>query len=214
MEEERGREKVIIYKIVNKINGKIYIGKTISSLEKRITEHLRAKGNWPFPLALKKYGIQSFEFSIIDTADIQSSLTEKEIYWIKFFDCKVPTGYNLTDGGDGVGGHKHTIETRRKMSEVKIGRKNNMFGKKRPDTTALLKLRVGKKNPMFGKHRSGKNNPMFGKYHTPETIRRMVEIKTGKHPTEETRKKMSESQKGKHDKKDNRKWEENVLRGK
>jgi len=46
--------------------------------------------------------LQSFVISVIDEADSKEILCEKEKYWIKFYDCKSPKGYNLTDGGDGL----------------------------------------------------------------------------------------------------------------
>jgi hypothetical protein len=40
---------------------------------------------------------------------------------------------NLTDGGDGTSGYKHTKEGLAKMSESQIGEKGNMFGKHHPE---------------------------------------------------------------------------------
>ena len=124
---------MIIYKAVNKINGKIYVGQTVMALERRIAAHLCAKTGI-FPAALRKYGIQSFEFSVIDASETQASLKEKEVYWIKFYGCKVPKGYNITDGGNGgMLGYKASDETRKKQSESSKGKnkgaKNGMFGK-------------------------------------------------------------------------------------
>lgn len=110
---------MIIYKLQNKINGKIYIGKTIKEVEQRIAEHLSTKsiiGN-----ALRKYGLQSFDIFIMDLADDNEILNEKERYWIKTLNCKVPNGYNLTDGGDGL--TNPLQETKDKISEKLRGKK-------------------------------------------------------------------------------------------
>lgn len=59
---------MVIYKIENKINGKIYIGLTKKQLSRRIASHI---GNPASHLgkALRKYGIESFSIGVIDHAD-------------------------------------------------------------------------------------------------------------------------------------------------
>jgi len=110
---------MIIYKAVNKINGKIYIGKTIYPLDSRLRRHLRA--DLPFSKALKKYGLTSFTIEIIDYADSPDILSDKEKYWIKYYGSKGKNGYNMTDGGDGIPGWNHSEETRKKISNAHIG---------------------------------------------------------------------------------------------
>lgn len=94
-----------IYKIQNKINGKIYIGQS-TNIKIRWKDHKscgRNKGNReshkPLYQAIYKYGLENFDFSIIEECS-QKELNEKEIYWIKYYDCMVPNGYNLIPGGD------------------------------------------------------------------------------------------------------------------
>lgn len=93
-----------IYKITNKINNKIYIGKTLSSIEKRFEEHkkdsLRIR-NEKRPLydAMNKYGQNNFEISLIEEVPIQQ-LSEREIYWINKLGS-YHNGYNATLGGEG-----------------------------------------------------------------------------------------------------------------
>ena len=104
-----------IYKIENKLNGKVYIGQTKREINKRVYFHSKRKshvGN-----ALRKYGIQSFLISIIDQADNKTTLDEKERYWIKYYDCRNPKGYNFTDGGDGL--TNPSEETRQKIRDTK-----------------------------------------------------------------------------------------------
>lgn len=91
---------MIIYKAQNKINGKIYIGQTKNVLSKRISEHISSNKFTYFRNALLKYGVHAFEFSEVDCSNTQEELNSKEQYWIKFFNCKSPNGYNLTDGGN------------------------------------------------------------------------------------------------------------------
>lgn len=92
---------MIIYKIENNINGKIYIGLTTKDLSKRIAGHIAENKSY-IQKALNKYGLQSFAVSVIDSAESREILCEKERYWIQHYNSKVPNGYNLTDGGDGL----------------------------------------------------------------------------------------------------------------
>ena len=108
---------MIVYSALNLVNGKRYVGVTITSLRHRIGQHLSSKH--PFGCALRKYGRNSFRIEEIDNAKTRSELWDKERHWIAYFACMFPRGYNLTAGGDGV--REVTPETRRKMSLSKTG---------------------------------------------------------------------------------------------
>ena len=91
-----------IYKITNNINNKIYIGKTEFSIEKRFAEHCSdafrdRNEKRPLYAAMRKYGIENFEISLIEETN---SPEEREIYWISYYDS-YKNGYNATLGGDG-----------------------------------------------------------------------------------------------------------------
>jgi hypothetical protein len=92
-----------IYKITNKINGKVYIGQTYSSLENRWHTHKNAwKGHRHCQAlydAFDKYGIDNFQIEEIEKCDI-TDLNDREIYWIEQYNS-YENGYNLTRGGDG-----------------------------------------------------------------------------------------------------------------
>lgn len=109
---------MIIYKAQNKNDGKIYIGQTIRNLSRRISIHLCQKTY--FANALRKYGVETFDFSVVDKAISRDDLNKKEIYWIGFFDSKFPNGYNLTDGGDS--GFVVSDEVRARLSKALKGR--------------------------------------------------------------------------------------------
>ena len=93
-----------IYKIVNDINDKIYIGKTLTSIEKRFSEHKREscrnqKKNRPLYNAMSKYGYNNFHIELVEEIPIEE-LSNREIYWINFYNS-YENGYNATTGGDG-----------------------------------------------------------------------------------------------------------------
>ena len=119
---EKKNRSGIIYKAVNKINGKVYVGKTTYELEFRLKSHLSSRKQ-PFQFALRKYGLEGFEIAIVDYTDNESDLSMKEIEWIKKCDCRGPKGYNMTDGGEGSRGYVASPEARAKISKARTGSK-------------------------------------------------------------------------------------------
>ena len=110
---------MIIYKSTNKITGKIYIGQTTHTLDKRIKGHIKEskiESNRPFMLSINKYGEDNFTFETIDSANNLDELNDKEVYWINFYDSVSPNGYNVTGGGQGKK-MKTTKELSRIISE-------------------------------------------------------------------------------------------------
>lgn len=93
-----------IYKVVNLINQKIYIGLTYRDIQTRWREHKsRANGDSSlyFHNAIRKYGFNNFYIEQIDEADGET-LKEREKYWIDYYKSNIHEfGYNLTNGGDG-----------------------------------------------------------------------------------------------------------------
>ena len=112
---------MIIYKVTNNVNGKIYIGQTIRTIDERISEHQRKK-NSLIGKAIKRYGIESFTIESIETVTTIEMLNNREIYWIKHFKCMIPNGYNQCEGGNNTIGYVHREESKQKMSEQRKGR--------------------------------------------------------------------------------------------
>lgn len=91
-----------IYQIQNDINGKVYIGKTHNTIEKRFQQHLKDSNkkeleNRPLYRAIRKYGKEHFHVSLIEETDCPE---ERERYWIEYYHS-YGSGYNATIGGDG-----------------------------------------------------------------------------------------------------------------
>lgn len=117
---------MIIYKITNKINGKIYIGQTVGTLEARWKRHVRSKDDSIFHRAVRKHGAECFTAEVIDVACSISELNKKEKYWIDYYKTLDRTkGYNMTAGGrSGAVDMKRSIETRRKIADSIRGDKH------------------------------------------------------------------------------------------
>ena len=87
-----------IYKIENKINGKVYIGQS-KDIERRWEEHKSCrKPNAILTIVFQKYGVSNFDFSVIEECQ-QDELDEREKYWIQYYNS-FEDGYNLTRGGN------------------------------------------------------------------------------------------------------------------
>lgn len=110
----------IIYKIVNKINNKVYIGQTIRTLEERWKSHfyetVNQKLNTKLGKAIRKYGFESFSIEIIESTE---ELDSRERYWIDFYQSFGKNGYNIKIGG--IGG-PHAVETKRKIAKANTRR--------------------------------------------------------------------------------------------
>jgi group I intron endonuclease len=182
---------MIIYKITNNINGKLYIGQTTRPLKERWQEHCKMSGDCPaLSNAMKKYGIDSFTIEIIDNAVNIEELNQKEEKYIKGFNSIRPCGYNLTFGGLNA---LRSEETKRKNSEKQLGEKNHNWGKKASAETRkkMSDARKGSKNHMWGKKMpDGHNKKML------DAQKGMSHPRLGKTFTAESRKKMSDAQKG------------------
>lgn len=121
---------MLIYKVENKINHKVYIGQTIKTLEERKCEHLKYVHNgkgFRFHKAIRKYGEDNFIWSVIDTASTVEELNQKECYWIEYYKSYI-NGYNSTKGDSNPMNYKpsklhhdnvmKSLEVRQKISNT------------------------------------------------------------------------------------------------
>lgn len=96
---------MIVYKITNNINCKVYIGITTCSLEyrwsKHITESRNENNTKHLYKAIRKYGLDNFSIEQIDSSNDFKELGKLERQYIKQYDSQNPNkGYNLTAGGE------------------------------------------------------------------------------------------------------------------
>jgi len=121
-----------IYQIFNKNNGKIYIG-SAENLYKRWSEHKRGARrnrhtNKYFQNAWNKHGEEAFEFSILEIVkDINNIFEREQFYLNKLKPWNRKIGYNIHKDAKGPRGVKRTKETKKKLSECKMGPKNPMY---------------------------------------------------------------------------------------
>lgn len=89
-------QNMIIYKITNKLNGKVYIGQTTRSLAARIYGHIHNHSRVGKDMV--KYGRDNFDISVIDNAETKEELDDLEIFWIAWYNS-TQNGYNILRGG-------------------------------------------------------------------------------------------------------------------
>lgn len=156
---------MVIYKIRNNLNNKIYIGQTIQDIQRRWHQHCHESKYRDSKLyrAINKYGKDNFSISIICRASNMQELNARETSCIKLFNS-INKGYNCTSGGFNC---KHSQETKSKIS-TKIKQLNikPWLGKNLPMSTRL-KISKTKK---LKKQAVGSDNPMFSKQHKVESI--------------------------------------------
>jgi group I intron endonuclease len=115
-----------IYRILNRITGKMYIGKTLEKCPyTRWKEHQRnISNNIGCPAlrdAVNKYGINNFRFEVLIICfDEDACRYERE--YIEKFNTITPNGYNITKGGEGGGfiGKKHSDKTKELIKQRSI----------------------------------------------------------------------------------------------
>jgi group I intron endonuclease len=151
-----------IYKITNLVNGKVYVGQTTRTIERRFSEHLwecenKKSKNYNSPLnrALRKYGENNFILELIDTAKNGDDLNSLEQYWIfaekSYVGYRV--GYNADHGGNNRFGIKintpRTKESREKMSDMFkgkfLGGKKAILRTKEVNSIPIIEITSGNK---------------------------------------------------------------------
>lgn len=93
-----------IYKIINIINNKVYIGQTKQSIEQRFCQHKsharNNRNNHKLGNAIRKYGDENFIIEKIEECNY-NDLNDRERYWIKKYNS-IENGYNSTLGGQDI----------------------------------------------------------------------------------------------------------------
>lgn len=142
MDNKKIDKKPGIYKIINKINGKMYIGSSVNCFRRLIREHkyhlLNNKHvNLYLQRAVNKYGIENFEFEVIEYVSDKELLIEREQFYLDKIlfasenDEKFKIfGYNIVRIAGRNLGLKWTDERKQKLSNLMKGR---YIGDKNPN---------------------------------------------------------------------------------
>jgi group I intron endonuclease len=183
---------MVIYKITNKLNGKIYIGKSVNNNSDYFGSGVS------ITQALKKYGKDFFEKEILECCNSIEELNEQEKFWIKKHNSTNKNlGYNVSEGGDGgntrqgfskseIDDYKNKMSYSMLNSEKYLEFVKKIKGKKRPEHSKKLKQL----------YESGKMRPWNkGIKTSDETKLKISEKNKGKKLSDDAKKKISESKK-------------------
>lgn len=96
---------MVVYKITNSCNGKIYIGATCAKIQRRFRQHLNLNNNKKrrtiLSKAISKYGFENFKIEVIEECSSSKEMFEKEVFWIAFYNSMdIKVGYNMIPGGE------------------------------------------------------------------------------------------------------------------
>lgn len=196
-----------VYKITNSITNKSYIGKTTIGYLKRFNKHKvnAQKGiNRRLYDSMRFHGVDKFTVTLEFTATSIEELNLKEIELISKFNTIMPSGYNMTLGGDG--GYtlaKWTVEDKKELFKKQALKR---AGFKHSESTKEL-ISVTQKGKVIPKEVREKIsealNSYFEKLSTEARkskashLREYDGDRKGSKHTEETKQLMSESKKGK-----------------
>lgn len=183
-----------IYRIINKIDGKSYVGQYCKDNPKqRFTNHksrARKEDSTEYLYrAIRKHGVENFDFITICVCD-NNELNELEIKYIKEFNAFGENGYNMTIGGQGIKNYKHTPETIERLRVASTGR----F----PDKDTRQRISEG----LIGHGCSNETREKLRKASTgvpkkPETIEKLRLASTSRVASKETCEKISKALSGK-----------------
>lgn len=115
-----------IYTLNDPITNEIrYVGQTCNSLNSRLTQHLKSKGGSyrvKWINSLIKKGLKPTINLLVEGLD-KNECNSQERFYIKTFREQGIKLVNMTDGGEGSFGFKHTDKTKKLLCEIR--KKNN-----------------------------------------------------------------------------------------
>ena len=128
-------------------------------------------------------------------------MSDKEKYWIAYYNSTSPNGYNLTQGGDGGNTFQYRTEeqmkeTKKKISEVTSGINNGFYGKRHSEETKEYLRKIN-----------------LEKIISEETKEKLSKSLHGHYVSQETKNKISQSAKIQWENNDFKNFMSNLMKG-
>jgi len=178
---------MLIYKITNLINNKVFIGLTINQI-KNVKDNHRAsiklgKGS-PLFIAMKKYGEDNFRYTILKK--LKETQSVDELYHVRkkfireYDSTDIDIGYNCQIPAPGSRRYHHVDLVKEKLSYAHTG-----------------KVMSQEFKDNLSKVFTGPGSPNWGRKHTKKAIKnmRLGQLNSDYVPSEETKKKTSDTMK-------------------
>lgn len=195
-----------IYKILNTVNGKFYIGSAVS-IKNRWSQHIRrfinkTHSNKKLENSFHFHGFNNFEFSVIEIVYDINSLIDREQYWINLLNpANDNIGYNICSIAGSSIGIKQSKESNQKRSNTQKGRplsedhikKLTITNQTKEARERISKIHKGKK--LSEDHKIKISQANKGRVNSPESIAKMKETKKITNSNPEYRKKCSDTAK-------------------
>jgi group I intron endonuclease len=182
-----------IYKIINVVNNKFYIGSAVS-FRKRKARHFSElrngkHNNRHLQAAWYKYGEQAFVFVVVETVEDRATLLDVENRWLKHH---VGQEYCYNIGRDATApalgmsgelsptwGYKHTIGAKEQIGVHSQGREHTPESRERIRQFLIGKPKSAETRAKISATLSGAGNPNYGKPRSDvfkEKVSRAVEV--------------------------------------
>lgn len=180
-----------IYRILNQINGKIYIGQTTEKDPfTRMNKHVKSKAGGHLQLAFAKYGVENFDFRVLKKVEHENEiifhihLDMDEKYYIYLFNTMDrERAYNKQEGGQGGA---RSPEVGQKISEAKKGHKTS-------DSVRKAVSESNKRRVVSEETRKKRSEAMKGRTASEESKEKISKAQKGRVVSEEARLKQKES---------------------
>jgi len=189
-----------VYLIEHVATGRRYVGKSVD-VQKRLGRHFSSStfshSSSLVHKAIAKYGRSAFRVVVLEDCSSEEEATAREILWIRELNTKAPSGFNLTDGGEGSSGHAPTPEARARMAASRVGRKHSEETKRkmsealRGNQRACGRVLSNDERVRLGAFARAANQ---GRVHTPGARARMAASRVGRKYSPETIAKMCRAQ--------------------
>ena len=182
-----------IYLITDLTNNKKYVGQVIQhrGYKSRFAEHIngtKTANTRMLSNAIIKHGANNFIVELIESDIPEYLIDEKEIFNISYYNTYYTNklGYNITHGGQGIHGYKHTDETKKKISEASKTR----WEMYRDSAEYLIR------NKKISEKLTGRNKSEEAKRKYSEAAKKRFATEPGtfkgKHHTDATKRKLAE----------------------
>lgn len=158
-----------IYKIVNLVNEKFYIGSTVNLIRRKYNHFSDLRKNKHINQYLQrsynKYGKENFRFEVIEYVENKDKLIEREQYYLDIYRDNKKNCYNIRTVVESNLGIKWSNESKQKLSKAKKGIKRSKETKRK-----LSEAKKGEKNPNYGNKLSEKEKLKLAIAHGAKTF--------------------------------------------
>ena len=144
-----------IYCILNKINGKCYIGSSSDNFSRRWSIHRHqlnknTHANLHLQSSWNKYGAENFDFSVLEIVEPKSCLIREQ-----FYIDNIRPEYNILKKAGSPLGYRHSEDSKNKRSISLLGHIHSQETKDKISQMAKERFALGSQfHPMFGKKHS------------------------------------------------------------